>query len=818
MRASSPGAHDSPPGVRETHRQVVARHIEQASFGTELRRLRLRYGLTQELLAERAGVSVPTVAALEQGLRRRPYAHTAAALATALGLGPDERAALMDLVSTSPAPAPPEPPPQAARARLAVPVTQLIGREDDIAAVQELLDPARSTARLLTLIGPGGVGKTHLALSVAATLASRYADGADFVDLSPLRDWRLVPVRMVEALGLQTSGSLSARELLRNELRTRQLLIVLDNCEHLPDAAPLVADLIEACPHVVFLATSRTPLRLRVERRYVLQPLATPPTRTDVPASELAHAAAVRLFAARASAVAPFNIDEDNVQVVAAICRQLDGLPLALELAAARVGVLPPTALLSRLTHRLPLLVAGAADAPDRQRTLRATLAWSYDLLEPAEQHLFRRLAVFAGGWSLDAAESVAAGDGVSPEFVLDGLASLVEKSLVRRGQGLDEPRFDMLETIREYGVEALTLSGEESSVHERYADYYVRLAETAEPRLAGPEQAHWLARLDRDHDNVRAVLLWARDTCHLEQGLRLAGAIWLFWWMRGHLREGRRWLDELLALTSPQVETGRLPIARAKALNAAGALAFGTGDYARARERFEASLDAARALGDQRRIVIAQHNLGFTAAEQGDTAQAEAWTEAALAGAQALGEARTIAIAQTTLGDVARQKGDFERATTLLRAGLAGTQQQGDALWAEAALAGLGHVARARGEWAAAAGLYAQGLRTSMGLGGGGPTIGMARCMEGLATVLSAQGRAESAATLLGAASAVREAIGAPVRPAARAAYEQTRAAVRDALGEEPFNAASAAGSRLLLNEAITAALAEADQLRIAD
>jgi predicted ATPase/transcriptional regulator with XRE-family HTH domain len=467
----------------------MAAHQRETSFGEYLRQFRLRAGLSQAALAEQANLSTAAITALERGARNAPYPRTLDSLARALELSPQERedliaagtrvgsrradalrvdqpvsqlaerigAGAVSVRSARPVTATP------ARAHnVPVPPTALIGRSDDLSAATTVLDPADSAVRLLTLVGPGGVGKTRLAVAVAAQLADRYADGVVCVDLAPLHDHRLVAATIAQVLELRQGGGRSARDLLVEHLRARQLLLVLDNFEHLLAAAPLLGHLLARCPRLNLLVTSRAAMRLRGERRLAVPPLEV--AAPEQPLETIAATAAVQLFVERAQAVLPeFELSEANAADVARICRLLDGLPLAIELAAARVGLLEPAALLRRLQqHRLPLLTRGATDLPARQQTLRSTLAWSYDLLEPGEQRLFRRLAVFAGGWTLEAAEVVCADTAVPATEVLDRLQALVDSSLVWRLEtSTNEPRCAQLETVHEFAQEQLAAADE---------------------------------------------------------------------------------------------------------------------------------------------------------------------------------------------------------------------------------------------------------------------------------------------------------------------------------------------------------------------
>ena len=537
------------------------------AFGPLLRSHRVAAGLTQEALAEAAGLSARAVRALEAGERTAPHRDTVRLLAGALPLSGDERAAL-EAGARRPARRWPTdtPTPTRAPGALPVPLTPLVGREREVAAIRARL--GRGGVRLLTLIGTGGVGKTRLALHAAAGLGptdgwpdggpggAPYPDGVRLAALAALRDPALVPQVVAAAVGVREEPGRPLVDTLADALRPRRLLLVLDNCEHvLPGAAPAVAALLAACPRLAVLATSRGALRLTGEHEYPVLPLPLPappdPVRPPTPAA-LSRCEAVALFAQRAAAVRPdFALTGENAPAVAEVCRRLDGLPLAIELAAAQVKVLPPRALLARLSGRLAVLVGGPRDAPARQQTLRATLDWSHALLDGKERVLFRRLAVFAGGWTLDAAEAVCnCPDGSSPG-ALPGLGQLLDKSLLRQQEPPDgEPRFAMLETVREYALERLEQSGEAAAIRRRHAGHFLAMAERAAPALAGPGQRGWLERLEAEHDNLRAALGWsiAADD-ESAAALRLAGALGRFWEVRGHLTEGRRWLERALAV-----------------------------------------------------------------------------------------------------------------------------------------------------------------------------------------------------------------------------------------------------------------------------
>ncbi|MFQ5794790.1 MAG: BTAD domain-containing putative transcriptional regulator [Candidatus Bipolaricaulia bacterium] len=502
-------------------------------------------------------------------------------------------------------------PPRAVPNNLPIPLTRFIGRDKERAVVQvRLLD---EEMRLLTLTGPGGTGKTRLGLQVVADLIDHFEDGACFVDLAPISDPGLVVSTIAQTLGVKEAEGRPLLDILKASLRGKQMLLVLDNFEQVVAAAPQVVELVAACPQLKVLVTSREPCHVRGEHVFPVPPLALPGSDGKRPLAieRLTQYEAVRLFIERAVAVKPdFAVTDENAPAVAEICIRLDGLPLAIELAAARIKLLSPQALLARLGNRLKLLTGGARDLPACQQTLRDTIDWSYDLLNTGERTLFERLSVFVGGGTLEAAEAVCIGaDNLELKMdILDGLASLVDKNLLRRKEQADgEPRFLILETIREYGLERLEASGESEAIRRTHADYYLALAEQAEPKLEGPDQRMWLDRLEVEHDNLRAALVWFEQNGEAEAELRLGGALWGFWHMRGYLSEGRRWLEGALAKGEDRDVSASV---RAKALHGAGVLTHEQGDYERATVLYEESLDLRRELGDKPGVAILLSNL----------------------------------------------------------------------------------------------------------------------------------------------------------------------------------------------------------------
>ncbi|HEV7129154.1 MAG TPA: tetratricopeptide repeat protein [Ktedonobacterales bacterium] len=679
-------------------------------FAAVLKLRRQSLGVTQQELAQRAGLSTEAISALERGINRKPHRDTVELLMTALRLETEERAAFEAAAYQLPPTGPvAEIPVSHAAPVLPAYLTRLIGREHDEAMVAHLL--RRPDVRLLTLIGPAGIGKTRLAVQVAGSSAAEFRDGVHFVDLAAVRDPNTVLTMIAQTLGVHDPGSPLAADQLSASLRGKQVLFTLDNFEQVVAAAPQIAELLAAHPEVKALVTSRAALRVRGEQEYAVPPLELPDPRHILTSEgDLTRYAAIALLLQRVRAIKPaFEVTAATAPIMAHICRRLDGLPLAIELAAPLLKLLSPTALLARLEHQLSVLSGGALDLPARQRTMEHTIAWSYDLLDQEEQALFRQLGVFVGGWTLGAAEAVCSP--ASASRVLDGMARLIDKSLVRQiGEAAAEPRFGMLEAIREYAVQQLDASAEAAAPRRSHAAYYMALAELAAPQLTGPDQDAWLDRLAGEYDNIQAAIGWALASGEVLLGLRLAGPLLRFWYVRGHLSEGRMWLEQLLARAA-SIPAPELEGPRARALYTAGVLAAEQSDYRRASELAAASGALYQHLGDARWTAAALVLGGNVAKFQADYARAAQLFEDALAEFKRLGDDQFTAVALNNLGAVLIEQGDYLRATALYEESLALKRRVGDRHAIGVALQNLGDLAHRQQHHARAALLYAECL-----------------------------------------------------------------------------------------------------------
>jgi predicted ATPase/class 3 adenylate cyclase len=737
------------------------------------------------------------------------------------------------------------PPPRSVEAfahNLPPQLTSFIGRAKEMERLRHLL----TTTRLLTLTGPGGCGKTRMALQVAEERVKEFTDGVWLVELAATHGPELVPQRVASVLGVREEADTPLSDTLVRYLRAKSLLLIFDTCEHLIDAcAQLAETLLRACPRLQILATSREALGITGETAWQIPSLSLPVLRQSAesePQTLLAQSEAVQLFDARAVAVQPdFALTPQNAPAVAQICTRLDGIPLALELAAARVKALTAEQIAERLDEMFRLLTGGSRTALPRQQTLKAAIDWSYDLLSAPERVLLRRLSVFANGWTLEAAEAVCtdvrpgsrrSGDGNNaslpeaasreqevfsssnpqppslgaqrPAALLEGwealdlLLRLVEKSLVQVEEiGDGQSRYRLLETIRQYGQDKLLEAQESEALRERHRDYYLALAEQAAPQLTQPDQGVWLNLLEADHDNLRAALKWSTDGA---TRLQMAGALWRFWYVRGHLSEGRGWLEGALA-RSREADTAL----RAKTLNGAGVLAMTQGDYAAARSLHEQSLEARYVLGDRPGIASSKNNLGLVAQSQGDYAAARTLLEESLALYQDVNDTANVAVVLGNLAINAYDQCDFAEARSRLEESLALLRGLQNRLHIAITLHNLGEVASHLGEYAEACSYFRESLLLRQELG---DRSGPAFSLVGLGMVAVHQNDYERAARLFGAAEAGREAVGIPLPVSGRASYEKAVATLRANLDREAFETAWAQGRAMRLEQAIAFAL----------
>ena len=631
-------------------------------------------------------------------------------------------------------------------------LTSFIGREGEVTDIEALL--ARS--RVLTLTGSGGSGKTRLGLQVAADSLAQYPDGAWFVELAPLSEPGLVAQTVASVLGLKEASGQPIIHTLTEYLKRKQLLLLLDNCEHLVDACATLADtLVRQCPGVRILATSREALGITGEQAYRVPSLSLPDRKQAPTPQSLSIYESVQLFIDRALLVrSDFQVTNQNAPALASVCYHLDGIPLAIELAAARVRSLSVEEIDGKLDERFRLLTGGSRTALPRQQTLRSLIDWSYDLLREPEKLFLQRLSVFAGGWTLAVAQEVCAGEGIEQRDVLDLQSSLADKSLVLAEPTDGHTRYRLLETVRQYATERLAETGAREALRERHRDYFLALAEEAAPKLEGAEQAAWLQRLEKEYENLRASLEWSLDETGSRGGLRLCVALARFWPTRGYLSEGRAWCARILGKAGGEEATPE----RAKVLNAAGVLAWFQGDYPGARALHEESLAIRRALGDRSSIAISLNSLGNVASNQRDYPTARALFEESLAIRRELGDRSGMAAPLSNLGIIAEYQGDYRAARALNEESLAIRRELGNRLGIALSLTNLGNVAYCQGDYPAARALHEESLAIRRELG---DRLGIALSLNNLGNVAHGQGDYPAAGALYEESLAIRRELG---------------------------------------------------------
>lgn len=780
---------------------------QELLFGRWLKRLRAQRDLTQELLAERAGCASQTIRMIEGG-HRRPSRQLAERLADVLQVSVEERTAFLQRARTKQQPlsdqavesasTPSASPSLAFHAQLPIPPTPLIGRVHALAEVAaRLRDP---DSRLVTIVGSGGAGKTRLAVQVATNLVQTFEDGVAYVSLAPVLSGEGFALAVAQALGHGLTTGAALEDDIVQFLSDREMLLVLDNLEHLLDTADFIARIIEQAPEVRILATSRERLRIQAEWVIQLGGLALPQQATDV---AIAQSAAVRLFVERAQRVnREFGLTAANKLVITQICQRLDGMPLALELAAAQVSFLPPAVLLQRLDKALPLLVDGARDLPPRQRTMRAAIEWSYNLLPENERALFMRLAVFMGGFTLEAAEVVGAGKHLHKDEILPLLRRLVDKSLVVHETAEGHVSYRLLEPIRQFTAERLQGHERAKEVHERHADFFLALAEEAETKLQSAEQVVWLTALEREHANLQVAMQWFLAQRDLERATRLCWALWLFLWMRGLLGEGRQWVERIL----PQTGEASLAV-RGRALLAALVIGFGQGEYAWAVQFIDECFSIYHQLDDAQNLAHATSLAALNTVGLQQFDAAEPLMELGVQRYLALDSTWNAAMLLSYWAAIPRIQGNFAHAQSLTEQALALARRHGDRVTMYSSLFNLALLAQLQAMYGRAIQQFREALTLAVEIGDRG---NMVACLEGIAGVAAALGDVAYAVQLWGAAEALLESSEAAIYSYVpdRTEYTQTIEKARRLLPAERWTALWNQGRGLGIDETLQMAL----------
>jgi len=776
--------------------------LADVSFGEWLKRQRKARGLTQEQLAGQLNCSTITLRKIEAE-ERRPSVQITQQLAEIFNIPSKERTSFLRFVRGDWRSAPGESIKEAPwrvstvspRSNVPSSLTALIGREQELAKLSEYLP--NQSVRLITMIGPPGTGKTSLSLQVAREAFSDFVDGVFFVALAPLEDPSLVATTVVQTLGFVETPERSPFEQLKDGIGERQILIVLDNVEHLIEGtATLATDLLSACPHLKILATSREAMRVPGEWLFFVPPLNIPGDLSSVDLETVSQFSALTLFAERARAVrSDFTLDAENIQAVATICARLDGLPLAIELVAARVRLMSPGSLLSHLNDQFVLSAEEMRSVSPRQRTLYSAVDWSYNLLTGKEQALFRRMAVFSGGWTLEAMQAICSGEGLEAHEILGLFMHLVDKSLANVQSLESGERFQALVTIRQYAKEKLAKSQEAEQVRNRHLDFFMKLAEEAEPKLHGGEQTIWLERLEREQGNFRVALKWGLGN-RLEAGFRLASALWLFWFMHAHFIEGRQWYEEALSVCKDIS-----PVLRIRLFTAAASNTMGRNDPEQTNLLSERGLSLAREHRDEWGIAMSLHHLGIAATWKGDYKRAQALLQEGLVLARQMGYWAITSYLLSDLGTLASLQGNYEQAIVFNEEGLSLSQAHGDRWGSSYNLLFLALIAYRQSDLDKAMELCKQALTLARELKDKRILFGQLELMGMLAFC---QHQPERAAHLISAAEALTESIGVTFMPE----EQDILVTLREQLGNAKFESLSAEGRAMTMEQAIAYAL----------